>query len=97
WLHRNESAWQQQLAGMARILVIDIGGGTTDFSLITAGEADGRLSLERRAVGDHLLLGGDNIDVALGRLLEPRLGGQLDSQRWHMLTSLCRAAKETLL
>jgi molecular chaperone DnaK (HSP70) len=97
WLHRHESSWQQQLAGITRILVIDIGGGTTDFSLIVAREAEGRLGLERRAVGDHLLLGGDNIDVALGRLLEPRLGGQLDSQRWHMLASLCRAAKETLL
>jgi molecular chaperone DnaK (HSP70) len=97
WLHRNESSWQERLAGAARILVIDIGGGTTDFSLIVARDVDGQLGLERRAVGDHLLLGGDNIDVALGRLLEPRLGGQLDSQRWHMLTSLCRAAKETLL
>ena len=97
WLHRNESSWQELLAGITRILVIDIGGGTTDFSLITARDADGRLALERRAVGDHLLLGGDNIDVALGRLLEPRLGGPLDSQRWHLLTNLCRAAKETLL
>ena len=105
WLHRNETSWQEQLAGITRILVIDIGGGTTDFSLITARDAEGRLSLERKAVGDHLLLGGDNIDVALGRLLEPRLGGArggegggaLDSQRWHMLTSLCRSAKEALL
>src|SRR5438445_154840 len=61
-LHRNEPSWQEQLATVRRILVIDIGGGTTDFSLVMAREADGRLSLERQAVGDHLLLGGDNID-----------------------------------
>ena len=63
-----------------------------------ASRRDGeRLALERLAVGDHILLGGDNIDVALARLLEPRLGEQLDSQRWHALTNLCRAAKEALL
>ncbi len=58
-------------------------------------------ALERLAVGDHLLLGGDNIDIALARALEPQLvaagSGQLDSQRWHALTNLCRSAKETLL
>jgi hypothetical protein len=77
--------------------VIDVGGGTTDFSLIRVGREDDRVALERLAVGDHILLGGDNIDVALARLLEPRLGEKLDSQRWQALTNLCRAAKETLL
>jgi hypothetical protein len=61
------------------------------------GREDDRVALERLAVGDHILLGGDNIDVALARLLEPRLGEKLDSQRWQALTNLCRAAKETLL
>jgi molecular chaperone DnaK (HSP70) len=79
------------------VLVIDVGGGTTDFSLIRVEREGERLSLERLAVGDHILLGGDNVDVALARLLEPRLGEKLDSQRWHELTNACRAAKETLL
>ena len=96
WVHRNENALDE-LNGVRLILVIDIGGGTTDFSLIAVRQNEGRLSLDRLAVGEHLLLGGDNIDVALARLLEPRLGGRLDSQRWHALTSLCRAAKEALL
>ncbi|MFN8628130.1 MAG: Hsp70 family protein [Candidatus Binatia bacterium] len=96
WVQRHEAALDR-LAGVNRILVVDIGGGTTDFSLIAVRHDGGRVSLERIAVGDHLLLGGDNIDVALARLLEPRLGGKLDSQRWYALTSLCRGAKEVLL
>jgi molecular chaperone DnaK (HSP70) len=96
WVHQHETALDR-LADVNLILVIDIGGGTTDFSLIAARHKDGRLSLERLAVGEHLLLGGDNIDVALARQLEPRLGGRLDSQRWQALTNLCRSAKETLL
>ena len=97
WLSANESDWQAQLAELRLVLVVDVGGGTTDFSLISTRD-DGRgLVLERLAVGDHLLLGGDNIDIALARLIEPRLGGKLDSQRWHALTNLCRTAKETLL
>ena len=77
---------------------IDVGGGTTDFSLIrVAARRRARRRSNALAVGDHILLGGDNIDVALARLLEPRLGEKLDSQRWHALTNLCRAAKETLL
>lgn len=97
WIHRHEDAWPEALAGVGLILVIDIGGGTTDFSLIAVKRVDDRLGFERLAVGDHLLLGGDNIDVALARVLEPRLGTRLDSQRWHALASLCRDAKETLL
>lgn len=96
WVHRHESGLDQ-LAGINLILVVDIGGGTTDFSLIAVRHDGERVGLERLAVGDHLLLGGDNIDVALARMLEPRLGTKLDSQRWHALTSLCRTAKEALL
>ena len=97
WLSSNERDWRDRLAELNLLLVIDIGGGTTDFSLIAVRHAASGVVLERLAVGDHLLLGGDNIDIALARLLEPELGGQLDSQRWHALTNLCRAAKETLL
>jgi molecular chaperone DnaK (HSP70) len=97
WIHRHEDSWAEELEHARLIVVIDVGGGTTDFSLIAVRHVDDRLSFERLAVGDHLLLGGDNIDVALARLLEPRLGTRLDSQRWHALASLCRDAKETLL
>lgn len=97
WIQNHEENWEQALGGARLAVVVDVGGGTTDFSLIGVRNIDGRLLLERHAVGDHILLGGDNIDVALARLIEPRLGTKLDAQRWHLLTSLCRAAKETVL
>ncbi len=97
WLHRHETTWEQLAETTNLAVVIDVGGGTTDFSLIKVGRDNGKFALERLAVGDHLLLGGDNIDVALARLLEPRLGTKLDTQRWHALVSLCRSAKEILL
>ena len=80
-------------------LVVDVGGGTTDFSLIQAGEEAGQLSFARQAVGDHLLLGGDNMDLTLARAVETRLpqAGRLDAARFSALTQACRAAKETLL
>ncbi len=82
-----------------RVLVFDIGGGTTDFTLISVG-ADGD-SFERTAVGDHLLLGGDNIDLTLAKQVEARLkertGRKLDPLEWHGLVHSCRLAKETLL
>jgi molecular chaperone DnaK (HSP70) len=97
WLSTNEREWRERLASLNLLLVVDVGGGTTDFSLIAVRHGASGVVLERLSVGDHLLLGGDNIDIALARLLEPQLGGQLDSARWHALTNLCRAAKETLL
>ena len=97
WIHINESNWQSHLHSVQVVLVVDMGGGTCDFSLISVRRAGDSFTFERLAVGDHILLGGDNIDVALAKLLEPRLGGQLDSQRWHLLTTQCRTAKETLL
>lgn len=78
-------------------LVADIGGGTTDFSLIDVQAEAGSLVFVRRAVGDHLLLGGDNMDLALARLLEEKLGQQLDAHRFSSLIQLCRSAKEQLL
>jgi molecular chaperone DnaK (HSP70) len=97
WVSSHEGDWKALLEATRMIIVIDVGGGTTDFSLIAVHRDHGQLGLERMAVGDHLLLGGDNIDVALARMLEPRLGARLDSQRWHALTNLCRSAKEILL
>src|SRR5690606_25228786 len=87
------------LAPGSRVLVFDVGGGTTDFTLISVG-ADGD-SFDRTAVGDHLLLGGDNVDLTLARQVEQRLvassGRKLDALEWHGLVHSCRLAKETLL
>ncbi len=98
WLAAHTDSWQTHLHAGSLILVCDVGGGTTDMSLIAVTEGKTQLQLERVAVGDHLLLGGDNMDIALARLVEARLtkGGRLDAQRWHALTHLCRMAKEDL-
>ncbi|MBI3757186.1 MAG: Hsp70 family protein [Deltaproteobacteria bacterium] len=98
WLAAHTDSWHTQLRAGNSILVCDVGGGTTDLSLIAVIEGKNQLQLERLAVGDHLLLGGDNLDIALARLVESRLtkGGRLDAQRWQTLTHLCRVAKEDL-
>jgi len=99
WLVAHEQEWRPRVARHPLVLVIDVGGGTTDLSLIAARASRGELGLERVAVGEHLLLGGDNMDIALARAVEPRLspGRPLDSPRFHALVSRCRAAKEELL
>jgi molecular chaperone DnaK (HSP70) len=82
--------------GEAFVLVVDVGGGTTDLSLVRVGERD----VAREAVGPHLLVGGDNMDLALAHLVEPRIAGdgeQLDPAPFAQLTGACRAAKEALL
>jgi molecular chaperone DnaK (HSP70) len=79
-------------------LVADVGGGTTDFSLIECVAEEGALSFIRKAVGDHLLLGGDNMDLALAHRLEEKLNaGKLDAARFAALAQACRAGKERLL
>ena len=100
WLVAREKDWRKRVAAHPLILVVDVGGGTTDLSLVAARASRGELGLERIAVGEHLLLGGDNMDIALARAIEARLvpgGGQLDTQRFHGLVAQCRAAKERLL
>ncbi len=99
WLERNPN-WREQVHPGDLVLVVDIGGGTTDFTLIAVTEANGELQLERIAVGDHLLLGGDNMDLAVSRLAEAQFasrGIKLDAVQFHSLWQQCRAAKETLL
>jgi molecular chaperone DnaK (HSP70) len=99
WLERN-AEWRELVKPGDLILVVDIGGGTTDFTLIAVNESSGELQLERIAVGDHLLLGGDNMDLAVARLAEQQFsakGSKLDSKQFHSLWQQCRAAKETLL
>ncbi len=84
-----------------RILVVDIGGGTSDFSLFEVGESnEGRPQIERVSVSEHLLLGGDNIDLALAHALESELapsGEELSVDQWGYLISRARALKETCL
>lgn len=100
WLGRQGDGWRRALHVGDLILVCDVGGGTTDFSLIAVGEEDGNLILERVAVGDHILLGGDNMDLALALGLAKRLadeGKRLDPWQSRSLVHACRAAKEQLL
>ncbi len=90
----------QELAGLRRVLVIDVGGGTTDLTLIEIGERAGELDLRRVAVSEHLMLGGDNMDAALVRLVEERMvpvGKKLTAGQWAALLHACRLAKENLL
>lgn len=99
WVHNHRDNWEQLVTPGQRILVLDIGGGTSDFSLIQVrrGE-DGRVQFHRAAVGEHLLLGGDNLDLALAHLVEERRGGRIgDARQWGQLTAACRRAKELLL
>ncbi len=98
WIVTHRDGWQKQLKAGEQILVCDIGGGTTDFSLITVVETPEGPGFRRVAVGDHLLLGGDNIDLALAHRVESRLGSsRLDAEQWSALRYACRSAKEQLL
>jgi len=100
WLDATGDTWRRRIAVGDLILVCDIGGGTTDFSLIAVAEQDGELVLERVAVGEHILLGGDNMDLALARLLQGRLeaaGHRVDTFQLQGLWHQARLAKEALL
>src|SRR5205823_10647825 len=94
----HSDGWQKEVRAGELILVCDIGGGTTDFSLITVVETPSGPGFRRVAVGDHLMLGGDNIDLALAHRVEKKLGGaRLDTEQWSALRFACRIAKEKLL
>lgn len=100
WLEQMGDAWRQAVKLGDHILVCDLGGGTSDFTLIRVDEEDGQLSLTRVAVGDHLLLGGDNMDLSLAATVQARLRGEgqkIDSWQFQVLTHLCRNAKEKML
>jgi len=99
WIERHPD-WRERVKVGDLILVVDIGGGTTDFTLIAVTERAGELALERVAVGEHILLGGDNIDLALARMVAERLaakGTRIDSLQLQALWANCRNAKEKLL
>ena len=101
WLSTRGEAWRQDIGDGDEVLVCDVGGGTTDLTMVKVGQSDGDLSLERTAVGDHLLLGGDNMDLALAILASQRLasekGSNLDPWQTRSLWHACRAAKERIL
>jgi hypothetical protein len=100
WIQGSEGRWRKDVKPGDIILVVDVGGGTSDFSLIAVLERDGVLEPHRIAVGDHILLGGDNMDLALAHLVARKLaanGTQLDTWQMRALTYGCRSAKEKLL
>ena len=100
WIQTSEGRWRKDVKPGDIILVVDVGGGTSDFSLIAVLERDGVLEPHRVAVGEHILLGGDNMDLALAHLVARKLaanGTQLDAWQMRALTYGCRSAKESLL
>jgi molecular chaperone DnaK (HSP70) len=97
WIEAQGDLWRKSVKVGDSILVCDVGGGTTDFSLIQVAEEDGDLALRRVAVGDHILLGGDNMDLTLAYALQAKLAVKLDSWQFRGLWHSCRVAKERLL
>jgi molecular chaperone DnaK (HSP70) len=101
WLQRHRATLDPDLADAKLVLVADVGGGTTDFTLVKVELKDGEPALSRIGVGNHLILGGDNMDLALAHLAESRMKGaegqRLSAGRLAQLTERCRAAKEQLL
>jgi molecular chaperone DnaK (HSP70) len=100
WLVRHEKDWPDRVTTNQLILVCDVGGGTTDFTLISLRMADGSPRFERIAVGDHLILGGDNMDFAIARSVARHLGkspATMDRDAWKTLCYQCRRIKETIL
>jgi molecular chaperone DnaK (HSP70) len=100
WLADTGERWRRRVAVGDVILVCDVGGGTTDFTLIGVGEEAGELALRRLAVGSHTLVGGDNMDLALAHLVTGAFaerGVSLDAWQSVSLWHACRAAKEALL
>jgi Hsp70 protein len=100
WTLGMGDAWRTQVRPGDVVLVVDVGGGTTDFSAIAAVDREGTLDLVRVAVGDHILLGGDNMDLALAHLVRQKLeaaGKVVDRWQQVSLVHACRVAKERLL
>lgn len=100
WINAQGDAWETRVKAGQKILVCDVGGGTSDFTLINVEPAEGgRVRFHRVAVGEHLILGGDNLDLALAHHIERKLkgNGKLDPKHWAPLVRQCRALKEILL
>jgi len=106
WVYRHSNDWEEHVRPGQKILICDIGGGTSDFTLIRVrrssevhADTTHKIQFHRVAVGDHLILGGDNLDLALATYLEQKInpGGKLQPRQWDVLVRRCRQAKETLL
>lgn len=100
WLEDSGDDWRKHVKKDDLVLVCDVGGGTTDYSLIRISEEAGNLSLERIAVGDHLLVGGDNMDLALSYFLSQKLsskGTKIDDWQMRGLCHSSRRAKEKII
>lgn len=109
WVYKHESDWDSRVSVGQKILVCDIGGGTTDFTLIRVristavaeknAPASPKIQFHRVAVGNHLILGGDNLDLAIAKHIEQKLtkGGSLESYQWDVLVGTSRSIKEKLL
>ena len=99
WIDASKEKWRDLVRLGDLILVVDVGGGTTDFSLIKVSQEQGELALERTAVGEHLLVGGDNMDLTLAYAVASRMaseGHKLDAYQLRGLCYGCRLAKERL-
>lgn len=99
WIEKSQGEWRKQVNCGDVILIVDIGGGTTDLSLIAVTQQNGNLELTRVAVGDHILLGGDNMDLALAYTVKAKIekdGQRLQPWQVQALTHSCREAKEKL-
>ncbi len=99
WIASHEQEWRSQIKAGDIVLVCDVGGGTTDFSLIAVSEKGGDLQLNRISVGDHILLGGDNMDLALAYAVHAKLEAEGKAlSRWEFLSlvHLSRQAKEKI-
>ncbi|TWU04882.1 hsp70 family protein [Stieleria varia] len=104
WIDRQGDQWESKVQPGQLILVCDIGGGTTDLTLIrvrTAGADGGQVQFHRVAVGSHLILGGDNLDLAVAKLAESKIlsetGKSLSATQWDRLVGVARSVKETML
>ncbi len=100
WISSHEENWQELTGTDRLILIFDVGGGTTDFTLISVSSDTGKHAFQRVAVGDHIMLGGDNMDLALAKKVENSLAGpagKFDFNQWLSATHQCRSAKEKLL
>ena len=100
WLNQQGDDWRKKLSVGKTILVCDVGGGTTDLTLISVEEAAGNLELNRVAVGNHLLVGGDNMDLATAHVVAEKFaekGTKLNPWQSVSLWHSCRKAKETLM
>jgi molecular chaperone DnaK (HSP70) len=99
WIDASHDAWRKLVEVGDAVLIADVGGGTTDLTLISVAEETGQLALNRVAVGDHILLGGDNMDLALAHTMAREFAARnvkLDAGQMLMLWHSCRAAKEKL-